>query len=57
MSDNGIMHRDIKTENILFRNKDITEIEDVVLVDFGLAQRAEDLKYIYTRCGSNFIIS
>ena len=30
----GIMHRDIKLENIMFRSKDSLE---VVIVDFGLA--------------------
>ena len=30
----GIMHRDIKFENIMFRSKDSLE---VVIVDFGLA--------------------
>lgn len=30
----GIMHRDIKLENIMFKSK---ESLDVVIVDFGLA--------------------
>jgi serine/threonine protein kinase len=35
----GVMHRDIKLENIMFRSKDSLE---VVLVDFGLAAISED---------------
>lgn len=35
----GVMHRDIKLENVMFRSKDSLE---VVLVDFGLAAISEE---------------
>ena len=47
---NNIMHRDIKTENILFF-KENCDYEDVCLVDFGLAQFANE-KFLHYRCGT-----
>lgn len=48
-----IMHRDIKPQNILFKNKDkVIKPENIILVDFGLAQKEDDPFYIYTRCGT-----
>lgn len=45
----GIMHRDIKLENIMFKSKGSL---DVVIVDFGLAAISEDESYIFYRCGT-----
>lgn len=48
-----VMHRDIKPQNILFRNKDkLIKPENIIIVDFGLAQIEDDPIYIYTRCGT-----
>ena len=43
------MHRDIKLENIMFKNKNSLEI---VLLDFGLAQDTSNLNYLTKQCGS-----
>ena len=53
LSSKKIMHRDIKLQNVLFKKKEkkITP-QNVIIVDFGLAQYEEDLKYLYTRCGT-----
>jgi serine/threonine protein kinase len=45
----GVMHRDIKMENIMFRSQDSLE---VVIVDFGLAAISEDEPYLFYRCGT-----
>ena len=43
------MHRDIKLENILFKNKKSLEI---VLIDFGLAEYTCNTHYELKKCGS-----
>lgn len=43
----GIVHRDVKTENIL-----IADHNRPVLADFGIAARADDEKEMDRRCGS-----
>lgn len=43
------MHRDLKPENILSRSKDRI---DLVIGDFGLAQKADAKKYLYLKCGT-----
>ncbi|EAS05273.2 Serine/Threonine kinase domain protein (macronuclear) [Tetrahymena thermophila SB210] len=45
----NIMHRDLKPENILMRSK---ESLDLVIGDFGLAQKADAKKYLYLKCGT-----
>jgi len=45
----GIAHRDIKLENILFRETDTLV---PVIADFGLAVFTEDEPYAYYRCGT-----
>ena len=45
----NIMHRDIKPQNILIKNK---EKLDISLVDFGLATRCDLKQFIFVRCGT-----
>lgn len=54
-----IMHRDIKLENILFKRPKfifihypISDIESVILADFGLATYVHEPIYLYCRCGT-----
>ena len=47
----GFMHRDIKSENILFRNNG-NEENDVCIADFGLAAKIDESKYLFSRCGT-----
>ncbi len=50
MHSQGIMHRDLKLENILFRKQSC--YESLVLADFGLATKVDEPSYIYCRCGT-----
>ena len=43
-----IIHRDLKPENIIVSEN----IENVKIVDFGLATFIDEPKYIYVRCGT-----
>lgn len=45
----GIVHRDIKAENIVFRN---TSTYDIVVIDFGFAGTWESGKWLYEDVGS-----
>lgn len=45
----GIIHRDIKLENIMLREKEGIE---PVIVDFGLAVYEDDEDYVYYQCGT-----
>jgi serine/threonine protein kinase len=45
----GIVHRDLKAENILMRSS--TSL-DLVIADFGLATRIKDENQIFLRCGT-----
>jgi serine/threonine protein kinase len=49
----GIMHRDLKPDNIIFKKKDCSASENTVkLVDFGLASRCDVDNYLFRRCGT-----
>lgn len=53
LTEKKIMHRDIKLQNVLFKQKENKiSAQNVIIVDFGLAQNENDEKYIYTRCGT-----
>jgi len=53
LTSKNIMHRDIKLQNILFKKKEKKlSTQNLIIVDFGLAQYEKDEKYIYTRCGT-----
>lgn len=45
----GVMHRDIKPDNILFREKGSL---DLVLADLGFAQEIGSKNYIFLKCGT-----
>ena len=45
----GIMHRDIKPDNIMLKQKDEP---DAVLTDFGLATFQNEKHYLYPKCGT-----
>eukprot|EP00828_Plagiopyla_frontata_P011627 TRINITY_DN1644_c0_g1_i2.p1 TRINITY_DN1644_c0_g1~~TRINITY_DN1644_c0_g1_i2.p1 ORF type:complete len:491 (+),score=82.30 TRINITY_DN1644_c0_g1_i2:147-1475(+) len=46
---NKIMHRDIKPGNLLFRT---TECQELVLIDFGLAENVDSDEFLYPRAGT-----
>lgn len=49
----GIMHRDLKPDNIILKHKDVDIRENVIkLVDFGLSSFIEAEEYIFRRCGT-----
>ncbi|CAD8121324.1 unnamed protein product [Paramecium sonneborni] len=50
MHSKDIMHRDLKLENILFKQKN--QLQSVVVADFGLATHVNESQYLYYRCGT-----
>ncbi|EGR33108.1 protein kinase domain protein [Ichthyophthirius multifiliis] len=46
----NIMHRDIKPENLLFGKKGNQNV--LKIVDFGLATYADEIPYIFPKCGT-----
>lgn len=49
---NGILHRDIKPDNILLKRKGEMDFTQIKIVDFGLATRSQVESYIVNRCGT-----
>jgi calcium-dependent protein kinase len=53
LEENGIMHRDLKPDNIILQKKDChIKNNTVKIVDFGLATRCDIKEYLYKRCGT-----
>ncbi|KAL4442863.1 hypothetical protein ABPG74_010752 [Tetrahymena malaccensis] len=46
----GVMHRDLKPENIMFKRKD--NLDELVIVDFGLAEFENEPQYLFSKCGT-----
>ena len=44
------MHRDLKPQNIIMRNN--KNIEEIAIIDFGLASFVDVDQYLYERCGT-----
>jgi serine/threonine protein kinase len=44
-----MMHRDLKLENIIFRNE---SYDSAVIIDFGYAQEIDESPYIIKQCGT-----
>lgn len=51
LHENGIMHRDIKPPNIIYKNQE-TETE-IILIDLGLSTAIKSLSNTFVRCGSH----
>ena len=52
MKDKNIIHRDLKLENIMLRKKPDSSEEQCVIIDFGLATKADVKDYLFVRCGT-----
>jgi serine/threonine protein kinase len=50
MHSKDIMHRDLKVENILFRQAN--KLDSLVIADFGLATHVHEKVYLFCRCGT-----
>ena len=51
MRSKGVIHRDLKPDNVMLRRTAKGE-EECVVIDFGLATFADALPYLYFRCGT-----
>lgn len=47
MSKKGVLHRDLKPQNIL-----ITPKKEIKIIDFNLATLVDEQKYLFVRCGT-----
>lgn len=56
MRSKGVIHRDLKPDNIMLRRTGKGE-EECVIIDFGLATLSDALPYLYFRCGTPGFLS
>lgn len=49
MAKRGIMHRDLKAQNLMFRSPSSNEL---VLIDFGLSSPCDSHQYFFKYCGT-----
>lgn len=52
MADKRIMHRDLKPDNMILKEKNKLENCTLKLVDFGLATQCDISEYLFKRCGT-----
>lgn len=52
MADKRIMHRDLKPDNMILKEKNKLENCTLKLVDFGLATHCDVPEYLFKRCGT-----
>lgn len=53
LENQGIMHRDLKPDNIILKRKNCPISQNTIkLVDFGLATRCDVEEYLFRRCGT-----
>jgi serine/threonine protein kinase len=53
MHERGVMHRDIKLDNIMLRGAELNQGKlTPIIVDFGLAEYIEARPYYYLKCGT-----
>lgn len=52
MSSKNIMHRDLKPDNMILKEKSKLETCVLKIVDFGLATEASAQEYLFKRCGT-----
>jgi len=55
MHSKGIVHRDLKLENILFLDK--SPDSEIKLIDFGLSKKCEDNSSLFTMVGTPLYVS
>lgn len=48
----GIMHRDLKLENLILKNDGDIDNNTVKIVDFGLSSKCDVEAYLFWRCGT-----
>ena len=52
LDEQGIIHRDIKPNNIILKSKGKISSSDIKLIDFGLATYTDTSRHIVERCGT-----
>ena len=52
MAEKKIMHRDLKPDNLIFKEKGRNEFGTLKIVDFGLATVHDIPEYLFKRCGT-----